>query len=155
MPVITKELEVPSEPGLRVTIRRLSYWHVRQAKRAFVSDAIAQGKEIGDLQERIDAAQRRAEEEKKVRGILEEPAPAMDPSAIYDVRTTLHHGIVGWSYPEEVTAANIDELIGEPEADFIFKEIVAYSERSAAERKGWGALSAPTSESVAAPGRES
>lgn len=161
MPIITKSLSVPtiSENGspttLSVTIRRLSYWHVRQAKKAFISEAIAQGKEIGDLQDRIDKAQKKADEERRVRNILEEPATAPDPASMYDKATTLHCGIVTWSYPEEVTVANIDDILGEPESDFIFKEIVAFSERTAAERKDLGALSAPTLESATAPGQES
>lgn len=139
MPIVTKEIEVPSEPGLRVTIRKLSYWQVKQAKdarfaevRGLAKDAAGFREMFGSLNpEVVEAARARAED---------------DPSQSYDVQATLHAGIVAWSYPEDPKASNIDDLLAPEPADFIFREIIAFTERSADEKKG----SVPSSVAVSA-----
>lgn len=140
MPVITKVVEVPGDDGLRVTIRKLSYWQVRNAKKAFLEDAIEQGRMMGDLQEKFAEARRKANEDAARQAVERgEPLPPKvedDPATFYDQRLTLHYGIVAWSYAEEVSDANIDDLLGPSEADFIHAEIVAFTERSADEKKG-------------------
>jgi len=157
VPIITKPIEAPS--GLKVTIRKLSYWHVRQAKKAFFSDAIAQGKELGDLADRIAEARKRAEEERRARGEapLEQPQDAApeEPWAMYDQQLTLHLGITEWSYADELTNDNIDSMLDEVDADFIFHEIVLYGDRSASEKKGSGEPSVRTLEPVTVPGPSS
>lgn len=137
MPIVTKEIEVPSEPGLRVTIRKLSYWQAKQAKdarfaevRGLAKDAAGFREMLGSLNpELVQAARARAED---------------DPSQAYDMQATLHAGIVAWNYPEDPKASNIDDLLAPDPAEFIFREIVAFTERSADEKKDSAPSSEPT-----------
>lgn len=143
MPIITKQIDVPTEDGaLSVTIRKLSYFQVRRAKDARLSEVIARGKEMADLRDLAAEARQQAPAE-------------MPIEASYDQAETLHAGIVGWSFIEPPSASNIDDLLGPAEADAIFHEIVVFSERPAAEKKDFGASLPQPSEAPAAAGPES
>ena len=148
MPIITKEIEVPSEPGLRVTIRRLSYWQVKQAKSARLNEVLAMSGQAAQFRDMVTAMNPEVIEAART-------TVAEDPTQGYDVQTSLHAGIVAWSYPEDPKASNIDDLLGVEEADFIFREIVALTERSADEKKGWLPSCEPISTGVVEAGLSS
>ena len=160
VPIVKKPIEVPSYDAdgnrttMKITIRKLSYWQAQQAKKAFISDAIATSIEMADLREQIQK-ERREEEERKQREALNngKPLPVAeepDVAAQYDRRQTLHFGIIEWDLTDELSNDNIDDILGEDEAEFIFRAIIALSERSAAEKKVSDVPSAQTSESLVA-----
>lgn len=153
MPVTTKRIEVPSEPGLTVTIRKLSYWQVKKAKDAKQAEVVAQqggsGVAIQEVLSKLTPETIAAIQAARNSLVTQ------DPASFYDMSMTLHVGIVAWSYPEEVDAANIDEFLGLDEADFIFRAIVAYSERTPDEKKGSSDGSVPISEPATGSGPQS
>ena len=137
MPIITKEIEVPSEPGLRVTIRKLSYWQVKQAKAARLNEVLAMSGQAAQFRDMVTAINPE---------IIEVARTALTENASqgYDMQKTLHAGIVAWSYPEDPKPSNIDDLLAPEPAEFIFREIVAFTERSADEKKDSAPSSEPT-----------
>ncbi len=129
MPVVTKEIEVPSEPGLRVTIRKLSYYQVKQAQKARLTEVMAQARDAAEFRDLLTDINPEVVEEARAKA-------QDDPTQAYDMQATLHAGIVAWSYPEDAKASNIDDLLALEPADFIFREIIAFTERPADEKKG-------------------
>lgn len=130
MPIATKEIEVPCEPGLRITIRKLSYWQVKEAQRARLSEVMAMAREVRDFQDLIATANPEMVEAARARSDA-------NPADSFDMQKTLHFGIVAWSYPEDVKASTIDDLLAPDAAEFIFREIIAFSTRPVDEKKDW------------------
>jgi hypothetical protein len=125
---------------LRVTIRKLSYLQVKNAQSARLTEVMARSREAAEFRDLLTGINPEVIEEARAKA-------QDDPAQSYDVQMTLHAGIVAWSYPEPLSTANIDDLLAPGPADFIFREIIAFTERSPDEKKG----SAPSSEVISAP----
>lgn len=118
---ITRQVEIPHEPGEHMTFRRLSWRQLEQASDKASESALTRIKAMGgDLLKAIQGA---AGEQ------------AQDPAATYDRATILNMGIVAWSYDDPVTPENID-LLDEETAAWAFREILALNApRTEADRK--------------------
>lgn len=115
---VTTDIDLPHEPGVKITIRMLSHGALKKARDVRMSD-LAQmiGKiDMSTIPSGRDAEKEADEEQER------------DPLIGYDLTTVLHKGIKAWSYPEKLNPENIDELDDET-AQFIGREIVKLSRR--------------------------
>lgn len=114
---LTKTVPVPHEQGQSFTIRKLSHHHVSMARDRARDRALELMRQLGDIK-------------------LPEPkdAPPADPAAEYDRGTVLTHGITGWTYSAPCDETHIADL-DEETADWAFREVLAFSVRTAAEGK--------------------
>lgn len=126
----TKTIEIPGEPGVTVTIRKLSHHQLMMATDDNVDRVIDKFKKMGEsvahLPDRGDDSE------------------AQLPTNKYNHATVLRCGVTGWSYPDECNEANILDQ-DEAWADFVFDEILALSLRSKDEGEASGSDSPPTS----------
>lgn len=121
---ITRQIEVPHEPGQFFVVRKLSWQQLEEAQEA-----------------RVDATLRRLAETGKafasLRDLRADAAVAdPDPLNAFDRATLLRHGVVAWSYDAEVTPETLADL-DEPTAAWAAREILALATapRSEADRK--------------------
>lgn len=150
------ELKLPHEPTTTVKIRQLASSHLRTARdrRREVSRAAIKDIDIDKVlaaRQRIAEQERRDAEERRKNGDAppaEEPERPYDPYGEFDVATVLHNGIVAWSYRADVTNSNIDDLDEETE-DYLFRQIVAHSQRTRDEGKASANGSAASTEAPA------
>ena len=105
---VTKRLEIPHEPGEHMTLRRLSWSQLDQAREAATMASLARAAKMGP--EMIVALRQSTDGE-------------ASEGSQYDKATVLSYGISGWSYDAEATAANIN-LLDEQTADWAFMEIL-------------------------------
>lgn len=115
---VTKDIEVPNEPGVLITIRMLSHGALKKAR-----DVRMQ--ELAGLVSQIDISKfTRADAE-----VDEEMATVeRDPLTGYDIVTVLHKGVKAWTYDVKCNTDNIDEL-DEATATHVAREIVQMSRR--------------------------
>ena len=105
---VTKRLEIPHEPGETMTLQRLSWSQLDQAREASTMASLAKAAKMGP--ELIMALRQSTDDE-------------ASEGSQYDKATVLCYGISDWSYDAEVTAANID-MLDEQTADWAFAEIL-------------------------------
>lgn len=134
---ITRRVEIPGESDQWLDLRLLSWRQLAEARETQATAALRRVAVLGPgvtaslRAERAEAA--RNAEIASARGETPEAEPAGDPLAAYDVGVVLKHGITGWSYPDELTAANIDAL-DEATALWAAREILGFKPQSEAER---------------------
>ena len=129
---ITKELEIPHEPGETITIRKLSWKQLANARKERQEAVFATVKAMGG--EVLSALPSRCSKgcgEEKHQGACPPPEERADPSGVdptneYDHGTLLQTGIVSWSYEKPANVGNIDDL-DEVTAKWAVAEIVAYN----------------------------
>ncbi len=118
---LTKTIEIPNEPGVTVTIRKLSHGQMQEARVARQAALAPMISALGDfkLPDNIEELQ-------------EAIAETKTPARQYDRATVLRRGVTAWSYDYPKSDENVD---GQDEAwaEFVFDEIMAFSLRSAEE----------------------
>lgn len=119
---ITKKVESPHEPGEYAVIRQLSWRQREEASDVQTDKALRRMKNVGP--ELLREFQRAGER----------PDPNADPANTYDRATVLQSGLVSWSYSEEPKPEEIDGL-DEATADWLFREIIAFSGPPAEEER--------------------
>jgi len=131
---LTQTLDIPHEPGHQVTIRKLSHHHLTMAEDARLDRVLDRaGKLTG-----IPVPQQTAEEREAAK------AEAEKPENRYDRVTVLRCGITSWTYSEPIDEEAVRDL-DEQTAAWVFDAILAFSLRSADERKAFASDSPPTS----------
>lgn len=123
---VTKDVQIPHEPGESATIRRLSHRQLRQAAKAREKEGIGWLREVGP--ELVKAL--RDGDAAGIQKIEEAQAANVNN---YDRDQLLAAGLVAWTYPEPVTAiADLDE----DTAAFLAQAIFDFArKRTAAETK--------------------
>jgi hypothetical protein len=107
---------IPHEPGKTITFRQLNWVQLEEAERVRSASVLRNLREMGpEIMREMQGVQREAVEAA--------PTVAQDPLATYDRATLLKYGIVGWSYPEPVSAATIADLDTQT-ADWAARQIV-------------------------------
>jgi hypothetical protein len=96
---ITKQVDLPHEPGQWIKVRLLGYAALTEAREARSLQAIRKAREMGA--ELMNSLPDRAPREN---------AAPPDPLNDYDMPTLLRAGIVEWSYDAKATRENIDSL---------------------------------------------
>lgn len=129
---LTKTIPVPHEDGVTVTIRKLSFGALDEARVVKRNDAAGimkafQGVALPSMSELQAAVVAEADGE-----------DAPDPGAPYDRATVIKHGLTAWSLDDPVSA--FTEL-GDDTATWLFNEIIAFSIRSAEEGEAYGSNS--------------
>lgn len=133
---ITTTLDVPNEAGATITIRRLSHHQLMMA--------------IDRRQDAaIDKLNKIADPSKLPKGDNE---AAEEPRQRYDRMAILRAGVVDWSYAEDVTDEALEDQ-DEAWASWAFDEIIAFSIRSAEEKKDSDSDSPRILDLAAADGR--
>lgn len=128
---LTKTLDVPHEAGTTITIRKMSHYMLMMAADAKVEDAAKKMRLFDGVTLPEPSDEQRAQQ-------------ADDPTARYDRLVVLQHGITAWSYDPPFTPDGATDL-DEDTAEWAFKEIIAFSVRSADEGKASaGASPLPT-----------
>ncbi len=114
---VTKDIEVPGEPGVKITIRMLSHGALKKARDIRLGEltAMVGNLDLGALKDQTTSAEVKA-------------AAEADPLNGLDVTTILRKGIRAWTYDEKVNSDNVDEL-DEDSAIHIATEIVKLSRR--------------------------
>lgn len=105
---VTAVREIPGEPGQTMTFRQLGWRQLSEAEEMRSATVLRNLRTMGgellrDLQG-IDRA--KVEDEAATQ-------TSADPLTKYDQAAVLKAGIAAWSYPEKVTAENIDALDAE------------------------------------------
>lgn len=121
---ITKDVSLPSDPSVLVTIRKLS-WLQRKSARHKSQVESAQGlREMGGpaFMREISAI---AEDGKVSVAEIQKKAEA-DPLNTHDLHTVLICGVQCWKDPTPVTAETLGDL-DEADAEFLAREILALS----------------------------
>jgi len=145
---VTRTFDVPQYPGHTVTVRKLTRKMRRKAREARQKSSVEKLRDLGGaaFMKELEAMRGAVKAESKVAGKdeidqLAEDAEK-DPLQVYDEDTVLQLGIIGFS-PTPIEAPTLDqqiELLQEDAADFIAREIIAYSlgqrEDEAAEKNG-------------------
>lgn len=135
---VTRQVEIPHEPGEWMELRQLGWQALEQAQNAQQRAWLANVKEIGaDFFNEMQAAAAKAREGV----VVADDAPA-DPMAAYDQGTVLRAGIVKWSYSEPVTPENI-ALLDPVTAAWAAREIVGRLETEEARKNGSGSSTSP------------
>ena len=103
---VTRKVEIPHEEGAWMELRQLNYRQLTAARRAKLDDTLGLLRAMQDL-------------------TLPQPdgLQQADPLVSYDVGVLLHHGIVAWSYGDEVTPDELDERT----ANWAAREVLAMS----------------------------
>jgi len=134
---ITKHLEIPDEPGQRVTIRKLSHHQLMMAHNAKISEAaeqmrLFQGLELPTPNEDApdDTPEQRIE---KAEARRKAKAEAELPASKYQRTAVLKYGLIDWTYQAAIDTG-VEEL-DEDTAAWLFDEIISFSIRSADEKK--------------------
>lgn len=137
---VTKEVPVPSDPSITVTIRRLSWLQLEQAQKA--AKKARQKIDLGgvDVPETIveDMVSRILAKSVGTSADDDRPASAaVEPDLLrtHDQLTVLQCGVKAWSVPEPVDRAHLEDL--DPgDAEALARAILALSApRSEADRK--------------------
>lgn len=117
---LTQRFEIPHEAGESMEFKRLSWRELQQARQARTDAVFANLKAMGgDVLTAMRSAEAQREE-------IEAEAPRRSTPADYDAATVLRLGIAGWSYPDKVTAQNIDGL-DEETAEWAFLAIMRFN----------------------------
>ena len=130
---MTQTLDIPGEPGQTVTIRKLSFGAIDEAKDVFENRMLTKAKAVGGIEmpdltaEQIAAARE-----------------ASTPMSNLDRATVIKHGVIGWTYDAPCIDANKADL-DESTAEWLFDQIVAHSLRSADEGEASASGSTATS----------
>ena len=103
---VTKTVEVPGDPGQSLTIRMVAWTTLDKAKDIRTRELAAQFAAMGDAVDRLQSNG-------------EKP----DRLLQFDKFTLLKHGIVAWSYPDEL---NIERL-EPPVVEWAAREILDYT----------------------------
>jgi hypothetical protein len=130
----TRVLDVPQAPGNTVTIRRLSWKHLREAREVVERRALGQLRELGGAAalKDIRAAEAAATPApapangEAAAAVALMPEPEVDPFPQYDPEIMLRHGVVAFSGVNRVTPDVLADLEPEP-ADWIARQIFAFS----------------------------
>lgn len=136
---ITRTIEIPDEPGVRVTIRQLSHYQLMMAIDNRQDHVIDKAKRLGEAMRYIPEGG--------------DSSLAEESRNKYDHTAVLRAGVVGWSYDYELTDENLLEQ-DDAWSLCVFDAIIALSVRPAEERKNSDGVSPLTSEAPAA-GQES
>jgi len=141
---ITTTLKIPHEPGVTVTIRKLSHHQLMMAadaKTDRVTDKAARlGSTIAHLPD--PKPEDRARQE-------------ADPSNKYDRMVVLKAGVTGWSYAEACDEGHLSDL-DEETASWLFGELIGFSVRGQSEgEESAGASQSSMDSTASADGRES
>lgn len=119
----TNTVQLPSDPSVAVTIRRLS-WLQRQDARKVSQQKSA--KDIAAMGADVLAYFKAVEEEERKRkeaaGEAAAPAP-VDPLATHDMLTVLVCGVKSWTADEPVNAQTVADL-EEDDAEFLARQIL-------------------------------
>lgn len=127
----TREIEHPDEPGIKFTLRKLSYGQVLEAEKIKRDDSFEMLRSLGDI--KLPET-----DPEKVR------EAANNPDAKYDRATVLRHGITAWTYDAPCDDANKSDL-DEKTASWLFAAIITHSLRSADQGEASGSNSTPIS----------
>jgi len=124
---LTHLVEIPHEPGQTLTVRRLSWRELEEAKAARGRKAIASFKDLGpELMEQLRRADRPEPEQSN--------GASQRSAEDYDRGVLLRAGIVEWSYDAPVNEETVEQL-DEETAAFAAEAILGLHERTEADRK--------------------
>lgn len=125
----TRILVLPHEPGTSITIRRLSWPQLEQARQVRQRAVFrSYAGSIEDVSPELLKKIRDASDTATTRKAADE----VDLSE-YDLATLLEAGIVDWTYDAPVTAETVGEL-DETTALYVAREIVRPTQRSEADK---------------------
>jgi len=117
---ITKQVDIPHEPGEWVLFRKLSWRQLDEASNLASDASFERMKKLGgDLLQALRDSAKQEDADTAVR---------------YDRSYVLHNGIMKWSYDDEVSDANIDAL-DEETAEWAYYEILKLNQQTGAEIK--------------------
>lgn len=139
----TKDVPLPSDPAITVTIRKLSWTQRESAQRAAKKERHTHVIDLGgvDVPEYVveDIAKRLVDKSvpPPADGAAHEPvATPVEPDLLltHDKLTVLVCGITAWTVKEPVDKAHIEDLDPD-DADALARQILALSVRTETERK--------------------
>ena len=137
---ITDTLDIPHASGQTITLRKLSWQHLKEARAKHKADfleemAVMPSNMIPDMSNRC----RKGCGEEKHKGACPPPEDGeqsgIDPADEYDTETLLQAAIVSWSYEEPVSKANVNDL-NEQTAKWLKAEIVRLNTAPTEEEQG-------------------
>lgn len=120
---VTTVVEIPHEPGQTVTIRRLTWRQLAQARSGREKEQRAGLRELGA--DFLKALREGAVEAPEGKPTAAEPEPAYTV-AQFALGELLLLGVVAWSYPEAVTASALD-LLDEQTAQWLGQAILDFT----------------------------
>lgn len=129
---VTTQVTIPFEPGQYVNIKMLSGADLRRARESRASKALEKAKAMGSelITSLRAAAPTLTTQTPEMTVTLTAVPDAVDmepnPADTYDLDLVLRAGILGWSYPAEVTPFTIDSQ-DERWQEYVFREIVKFS----------------------------
>ena len=127
---LTRQLDLPHEPGAWITVRGLGYVALERARQRKLVDQIGLLRQLGDVQSVANKAE----------ASTDEP----DPLAAYDLTALLEEAIVAWSYEEPVSPEAIHSL-DEVTAKFVGHAVLPGGTEEA-RKNGIGAYTATLTE---------
>ena len=126
---ITERLDVPGEEGQWIEVRRLSWKHLADARKArqeavFATVRAMGGEVLKSLPSRCSKGCGEEKHEGRCTPVAQRAdQAATDPVNEFDIETLLQSAVVGWSYEETVSKDTISDL-SEPTANWLAAEIV-------------------------------
>ena len=127
---MTDKLDIPDEPDAWIEVRRLSWRHLADARKARQLEVFATVRAMGsDVLNSLPGRCSKGCGEEKHDGACPPVAERADQAAVdpvneFDIETLLVNAIVGWSYDEPVSKATINDSLSEPTAKWLAGEIV-------------------------------
>lgn len=110
---VTMTLDVPSDPGQTITIRKLAPRHLEAAAKAQQAVAFEDLRRLGGVAFL-----------KELRSLTDEQREqTSDPLNLYDPIVLMEKGVTAWSYAEDLTRETLEDLDDET-ARFITTEIL-------------------------------
>lgn len=119
---VTRQLDLPHEPGEYVTVRLPGYHDLNRAREVRLFKQIRFMRELGS-QPRVESPPPDPDA----------PVVPVDPLAAFDLDTLLETCIAGWSYPDKVTPDTIHSL-DEVTAEYVGRQLVVQPESEAAQK---------------------
>ena len=125
---ITDTLDIPHAQGQTITLRKLSWQHLKDARETKKETALAELAGVpSNMLPDLGGRCRKGCGEEKHEGACPTPEEGdesgRDPADAYDTETLLQAAIVSWSYTEPVSKKNINDL-NEQTAMWLKVEIV-------------------------------
>lgn len=127
---VTKDLALPSDPSVIVTIRKLSWLQRQSAQKKSQQDSAKSLIAMGGAAFMKEWQALSTDETKKD----EVAATYTDPMTTHDLETVLVCGVKGWTASEPVTRETLTDL-DLPDAEFLAREILALSLPTEAQEK--------------------